>query len=414
MSGSRQSTNFGDWQKIRDNDRITNVFGINKAKIAYNKIAYNKNKQQFFINTEAFGVGIYLSYYTTGKFSPLLDKLRKGIESEHEEKSELLQAEDNQTKGLNWSRDLYAGGIFLYSTSSDDFEKYAFAVKVLAEFSSFPTEMVDDILLEIKNRIINIDHMNEMTKLLIEGDPKTIFEIKSAYYTAWESNIVMAWIHTLVQESRYQEAIIWCNTFSQAVEPKRIILHCLMKLKDAEEAKNKSQLEEKVSTGLDDDENTFSYLEKLFKCAWEIAKATNNSEDISLALHYLDELSGGSGLEHAYSDIKSLDEVDILIQRARTMRELREDNAQSRPARELREEIAKKDSKIAEMDAEINRLKAENARLRDAKLQSNSATPSSPRFSQSPNAFMPAVPAENGSQSDARSTTENRYFQNQN
>jgi len=359
MSGSRQVIRFGDWskQQLQVKQDSTNILGHLSGVWYTNSVIDHE-----------LAIG-----YDHGK----IGLEYKIFEIDHDQLLALgckLDKEDTETPSDDW-RAVYSGNPLHQHSGkkcsdiqlsqkkfSDNFENLNYAIKTLAEFASFPIEMVDDILLEIKSAISNHRaHLEKVTKLLMDGDFQTKNEIQEAYSIykvgSYSCNHAMAWIHTLVQESRYQEAIIWCNTFSQAVEPKRIILHCLMKLKDAEEKANKKlQLEEKVSTGLDDDENTFAYLEKLFKCSWEIAKSTNNSEDISLALHYLDELSGGSGLERAYIDIKSLNEVDILIQRARIMRELREDNAQSRDA------------------------------------------------------FMPAVPADNGSQNDVENGMEQTKF----
>ena len=119
---------------------------------------------------------------------------------------------------------------------------------------------------------------------------------------------------------------MWCQIFPdqffESKEIKRIGIDALLRLQY--NIDHSDEVDKEFTFHANSSQMSLSYQEALFKLSWKLAQSTRQSQDISQALRCLAGLSGKSGLDEMYSSASSSNEADVLIEYARSIREVDE------------------------------------------------------------------------------------------
>lgn len=233
-----------------------------------------------------------------------------------------------------------------------DFESIKDAIVIIALSTKIPQEVVEDILLEIEDRIN--ERKNLMVKLteelILRNETITIRILNTAHEMYSSAMYVKYFIKQLVENKKFYDAIVWCQIFNK--------IYCFYKEINVIglEAGLQLQLQIKYSNVIDKEvtfpsDPSLSLQEHVFKFAWNVAELSG--PDISVALRYLHVLSGRSGLERIYCNEPT--RVDGLIKLARMNKEVMEENKR--------------------LIKEIKQLKTEQAKVSSAGMFNHSFEP---------------------------------------
>lgn len=260
-------------------------------------------------------------------------------------------------------------------------ERIIEVLTTLAEFVTFPKEMIVDINATIASYIqTQKNHMQALTISLIKGNHEIInnlqqllvygserssttneeYQIKSALdkalYSTYEADIASRWIVSLIKENKLGEAILWCSTFVASHPLSENILSLISENRYSEKhfiavknqslsklnlasklisqiIKNTGNPESQVWFLLDQVPALLSCQEALFKSAYNISQLTSLADDINSSMDLLDQLSGSPVFTE--KPTTPIAESYLLILQMREIKALRQELCQLKEADSL-------------------------------------------------------------------------------